>query len=323
MTRFLTACIVSLLVYWGLSAFVLTRPLEYGTLRDLLARKVALAAQQASPKILILAGSNGLYSHRCETIAAVLAMPCVNGAIAVGIGLDDVFARFTPTLHQGDIVYMPLEEAQYGRDQAATETGPDAAILFRHDRGLLTRLPPRRLVYAAFAVDLPGLVMSLAENLLVALHFPDPRLAFRGEINRYGDHIGHTAEKGRRYQPLLAIAHPGHATPEDVRAGYGASLVAAFVRQMAARGVLVIGGLPAGFDDSPPDPGTIAALQQLYTGNGGQFITLPGLSLYPRADFFDSPDHLDEEQQIRHSRAVAAALAGFTRTALTQAMTTP
>jgi hypothetical protein len=37
---------------------------------------------------VILAGSNGPYSHRCETIEPILGMPCVNGGIAVGIGLD-------------------------------------------------------------------------------------------------------------------------------------------------------------------------------------------------------------------------------------------
>jgi hypothetical protein len=47
----------------------------------------------------------------------------------------------------------------------------------------------------------------------------------------------------------------------------------------------------------------------IYQANGGTFAALPNLSRYPRADFFDSPDHLDEEMQIVHSQAVAALLA--------------
>jgi hypothetical protein len=69
------------------------------------------------------------------------------------------------------------------------------------------------------------------------------------------------------------------------------------------------GGLPTGFADSPPSPTMIAAIRAIYENNGGMFAALPNLSRYPRADFFDSPDHLNEEQQIVHSEAIAALLA--------------
>ena len=73
---------------------------------------------------MILAGSNGPYSHRCEIIEPILRMPCVNGGVAVGIGLDYLFARWQKALHSGDILYLPMEEAQYVRAPAATEVGP-------------------------------------------------------------------------------------------------------------------------------------------------------------------------------------------------------
>ena len=55
--------------------------------------------------------------------------------------------------------------------------------------------------------------------------------------------------------------------------------------------------------------GNVAAIRAIYEANGGTFAMLPNLSRYPRADFYDSPDHLNEEAQIIHSRAIAALLA--------------
>ena len=47
----------------------------------------------------------------------------------------------------GDIVYLPLEEAQYVRRRATSDLGPDAAIMLRHDRATLSdaaAAPPDR-----------------------------------------------------------------------------------------------------------------------------------------------------------------------------------
>ena len=85
-------------------------------------------------------------------------------------------------------------------------------------------------------------------------------------------------------------------------------MIARFVREASARGVRVIGGLATGLAKSPPPPATIAAIREIYEANGGTFAALPNLSRYPR-DFYDSPDHLNEETQIAHSRAIAALLA--------------
>ena len=103
--------------------FILDRPLALGFLRHQIDAKLARGASIDGPKLVILAGSNGPYSHRCETIEPILGMPCVNGGVAVGIGLDYLFARWQPLLHPGDIVYLPMEEAQYVRTRAGNRAG--------------------------------------------------------------------------------------------------------------------------------------------------------------------------------------------------------
>ncbi|MBV8615610.1 MAG: hypothetical protein JOY66_17845 [Acetobacteraceae bacterium] len=113
--RLLVACLASLAMYAVLFGCVLDRPLAYGFLEAQIDAKLARAAAIVRPKLVILAGSNAPYSHRCALIEEMLGTPCVNGGVAVGIGLDYLFARWRERLRPGDVVYLPMEEAQYAR----------------------------------------------------------------------------------------------------------------------------------------------------------------------------------------------------------------
>ncbi len=311
MKRLVAACLVSLALYATLFGGVLDRPLSLGFLREEIGAKLARGAAIGGPKLAILAGSNGPYSHRCEVIEPIVRMPCVNAGVAVGIGLDYLFARWRTLLHLGDVVYLPMEEAQYVRSRAANALGPDAAIMFRHDWRTLAALPPDRWAGAFFSSDLSDAVMAVLEEVLAATGFRDPRAAVTGSTNRWGDHVGHTLALAAVSRAVLADVNPVHATAEAVREGYGTKLVAAFVRWATARDIRVIGGLPTEFVDAPMPDATLAAIRRVYLSNGGGFLELANHSLYPRVDFFDTPDHLSEPFQILHSRAVGAALEGM------------
>jgi hypothetical protein len=110
---------------------------------------------------------------------------------------------------------------------------------------------------------------------------------------------------------VLAVVVPVHASAAAVREGYGTELIGGFVRWARANGIRVIGGLPTEFADSPMPVETMAAIRWVYLANGGGFLELGNYSRYPRADFFDTSDHLSEPFQIVHSRLVGAALAGM------------
>ena len=301
------ACLASLVLYGALFGAVLDRPLALGFLAQQIEARLARAGAVESPKLVILAGSNGAYSHRCETIEPIVGRPCVNGGIAVGIGLDYLFARWQAVLRPGDAVYLPMEEAQYVRSRSATETGPDAAIMLRHDRATLASLPDR-WAGAFFAFDLRALLMSLIERALVTGGFHDPRAAVTGTSNAWGDHVGHTPTLGAASQPVLATMTPQHPSAAQVRDGYGTALIARFLRWARAHGVVAIGGWPTGFADAPLPEDEVAAIRAVYAATGAGFLELPNRSRYPRAAFFDTADHLSEPWQIAHSVALAAAL---------------
>lgn len=304
----LRTCAASLLLYALVFGFVLDRPLSLGFLQHQLEAKLAHAASLDGRKLLILAGSNGPYSHRCQVIEPILAMPCVNGGIAVGIGLDYLFARWQRRLRPGDVVYLPMEPAQYIRPRAATEVGPDAAIMFRHDWRTLASLPPTRWLAALFSFDLRTALMSPIEAALVVAHFHDPRTEVTGATNAWGDHVDHTQALAATSQSALADVVPRYPTSQQIRDGDGSVLIIRFIRWSNAHGIQVIGGLPTEFSDAPIPDRTIAAIRSLYLTSGAEYLELPNASGYPRSAFFDAPEHLNEPWQIIHSTAVAEGL---------------
>jgi hypothetical protein len=337
--RLVCAALLSLALYAVLFGAVLDRPLELGFLAHELDARLARAATIHGPKLVILAGSNGPYSHRCEVIEPMLDLPCVNGGVAVGIGLDYLFTRWRGQLHPGDVVYLPMEQQQYTASRLATALGPDAAIMFRHDWTTLAALSPKRWVAALFAFDLRAGLMSLIEMSLVAVRFHDPRAEASGTSNAWGDHVGHTASRGAESQAVLTAMMSPPTSAASIRNGYGAYLIAEFVTWARAHGVRVIGGLPTELALTPrPDlphpevlrpgtlrpgtlrPGTLrlgtsppmtrlAAIEAVYLRHGGEFLVLPNRSRYPSAAFFDTPLHLNEACQIAHSITLARALA--------------
>jgi hypothetical protein len=311
--RIAGACVASMALYVAAFSLVLDHPLSLGFLRQQIDTKVARGATINGPKLVVLAGSNGPYSHRCTVIAPLLHVPCINGGVAVGIGLDYLFARWKRVLHPGDIVYLPMEEAQYVRGRAETDVGPDAAIMLRHDWRTLARLPPDRWAGAVFSTDLRGTLMAPIEMALVAGGFQDPRDAVTGHTDAWGDHTGHTAARAAANAAVLAAAQPRHPDAAQISAGYGTTLIAAFLDWARAHDVRVIGGLPTGFADSPPPDASIAAIRAVYLAHGADFLELPNRSLYPRVAFFDTPEHLNETWQRIHSVAVAHGLAALLR----------
>lgn len=311
MRRLLFTCALSLILYGTAFACLLDRPLTLGALRDRIEANLTVGRATAQPKLVILAGSNGPYSHRCATIQALIGRPCINAGVAVGVGLDYLFARWKPVLHPGDVVYLPLEEAQYVRSRLTSDLGPDAAIMLRHDRTTLLSMPPRRQLAALFSGDLRGAVMSVIETTLVKDDFGDPRSAASGSFNQQGDHIGHTAALAAANQSALAAMVPFHPTAARITAGYGTQLVTGFIRWATAHGVRVIGGLPVGFTDSPVGLDEKAAIQAVFHNQGAPFLETTEGGRYPRSAFFDTPDHLNETAQIAHSNAVARGLEGL------------
>ncbi|HTQ72225.1 MAG TPA: hypothetical protein VMH92_12115 [Acidocella sp.] len=306
MRRLLVCALGSVALYLALCGLVLERPLSLEPLRLEMAQKTARLAALPSPKLVILAGSNGPFSHSCAVMGPMLGLACENAGIAVGIGLDEMFARYAPALHAGDVVYMPMELEQYAMTGAQYRALVDGALLLRQDRAMLLRLPPGRVLGALFCCTLGDGLEALAEMPLAALHMHSAAGMLAAEYDVEGDRVDNDLAEAD--EALLLGPARTEPTAAEIEDGYGTNLIAHFVAQERANGVIVIGGWPADFADARISDGARAAVRQVY---GAGFLSLPGESLYPRRDFFNSEDHLAKPCQYEHSIEVAKGMGGM------------
>lgn len=298
------AITVSLVLYLAVFS-VVQRPLTLGDMVRQLDLKLAYARAVNSPKIVVLAGSNGRYSHRCESIAQILGRPCANASIASGIGLDFLLEQFDAVLRPGDLVYMPLEYEQYTANAAAMHGGAQNAVLVR-SRGpaYVGSLDATRLLGVFGAYDLPFMIRGLSEMALARNGFR--RRTGSDTLTPQGDEMGHTAEKGQAYKDFVLRAPPP-ATSVVPSPEVSSTLHAFLARQLNKR-VMVLGGLPTVPADTVIADRDIERIRELYTSAGQHFATTQELSRYPRSCFYDTPYHLTEECQMLHSDAVADLL---------------
>ena len=286
---------------------VVHRPLVVGEIQKQLDYKLAYARQIQSPKIVIFAGSNGRYSHRCEMLTAATGMPCVNASIGVGIGLDFLLDQWQALLRSGDRVYMPLEYSQYRFSNAQMHGGLQNALIVHSQRDYLWSLGTRRIVAAYGSFDLPFLVHGMVEMALERKGFH--RRSSTDSLTPQGDESGHTAQHGEAYAAYL---RSGRFAQIDVpKTSDAVGVIETFLRQARRNGVVVIGGLPTVPDSLVVKPQDIERLRMLYEAQGQRFMVLPNESRYPLACFFDSLYHLNEACQKTHSAAVGAQLAGL------------
>ena len=306
MRRLLLCCGLSLLCYAGIFGFIADRPLSLGLLRVEILQKTARMAMLPSPKLVILAGSNAPYSHSCAVIGAMLNMPCENAGIAVGIGLDDLFARYAALLHAGDVVYMPMEMQQYVLTRGQNDAAADDEILLRHDKSVLARLPADRIIGAIFCCSFADLIEGIAELPMArTTRFAAPSV-LSTQYDIEGDRIDNAlADADPAVLHLQTRVPP---SPQMIEAGYGTALLRHFVAQESRIGVTVIGGLPTDFSTVALPAENLAAVSTIYTSAGGKMLVMADHSEYPAADFYNSEDHLVRPCQTMHSVLVARAL---------------
>lgn len=293
---------IAFLAYF-LAYKIISKPLTDGEIVRLIDKKTALLKKSAPQRLIILAGSNGRFSHSCAEIQKSIDHPCINASLMAGIGIDYILEIYRPLLKKGDIIYMPYEYEQYNQNKNTVFSGPDNSILWRTDLDTLSSLGIERTVRASFFADAKYFIHGIIEMGLSKRGIK--RRFDESSINEQGDQIGHTRELGRSYEnflksksatiPLLQFSKN---TP------YSTEIISKFLLSAKRQGITVIGGFPTTFDDIKIPDQTRAELQKLFRSNGQHFVETQSLSQYPRSCFFDMPYHLNEECQKEHSRRV-------------------
>ena len=303
------ALLASVVLYLAVFS-VVRRPLTTGVVGEALRERGAYARSLASPKLLVWAGSNGRYSHRCETLSRVTQLPCANLSVAMGVGIDVQLRLYEHLLNKGDIVYMPLEYGQYSVGRDEMEGGIENATLVQDEQALLWSLEPRRIVRAYGSFDLTYLIHGVIELTLQATGV-QRRAGTTESSNVQGDVTGHTAALAAPYAGFLQKAAAGGVTKPLPMDSHALRVIEAFVERCRARGVTVVAGLPTVPETTPLDERFIAHLADVMQRHGQVLLLLPNRSRYPLACFYDTLSHLHESCQVRHSEAVGTALRPF------------
>ena len=256
------AAAASLLVYAVIFAFIVHKPLTVGVMQGYYANKLSYLKDIDDSKVVLLAGSNGRFSHRCETMEPLLGMPCSNMSVSADLSLDYQLDIIKPYLNTGDIVYLPLEFGALSGTKQEVMAGVEQPYVVAYDHDYLKDMGVEKLVHALFYFDLKFLISGLGEMLLDSMHVK--RRFSPDTLTRQGDESGHTLEKGAPYREVLATLEWSSPAPEKFSGdSFKAGILGDFLDWAAERKIQVIGGLPTTFDDAPMSDEFIARHQQI------------------------------------------------------------
>ena len=308
------ACISSILIYLLVVAFVVKKPLTMGFIHEAQQVRAAYWRAHPGPKLVIIAASNGLFSHRAEVMERVLGIPCLNGSTIGQFGLDVQIALAKRWLKPGDIVFMPLEYTSYALTNEQIDKSEANSYIIAYAPGLLHDFGWHRVLCVLFHFDLKYLISAVVEMGLAEVGIS--RRFNKGSLTPQGDMQGHTESMGKEYRGYVRSLPQASPSEELLHKKFPGEIVLEhFLRWAKEHHIRVIGALPTVFNDRPISDKVIAKIASLYQSQGQEFLLLPNRSQYDRHCFYDTDYHLNEASQIAHSELVAKYLQSWLRCA--------
>jgi hypothetical protein len=304
------AALISVLAYLLLFVLVVNKPITIGIVGDYMNHKIAYLAKHANEKkIVIFAGSNGRFSHRCETIEHIANVPCANMSVAAGYSLTWQLSHFQQYLRRGDVLYLPLETQSVDDTEVV---GSEAPFMVAYSKADLLHLNSSELIHTLFGFDIRFLLSGLGE---MALRHAGVKSRFSPDtLTPQGDERGNDDIKAVPYQDFVNHMPLPVLTEADFKSESNWKDAVQILDWASSRGVVVVGGLPTMVDEVHLPDDAIAFLRNLYAKRGQCFLVLPNESRYPRSYFYDGLFHLRESHQIAHSELLAPYLADVLRT---------
>ncbi len=299
------ACLASLAAYVCIYAFWVKKPVTFGWLHDsMLAKYGRLASLKNVRKLVILAGSNGRYSHSAKVFSEKLGINAVNMSIAASISVPYQIEQIKPYLSRGDIVYLPLETFNYCAPEKSYLRSTEGFFNLLYDKHAFFQMDIKKQYYAFSHTNIDVIVEDAIEKIMVVAGIKK-----RDDLqNEYGDQIGHTPEIAKKYKKYLKSQWHNYKAFVFDPNSYGTVKIGEFLKWAKERGITVIGGLPTTPTAWKIDDSFISALKDFYLKNGQKFVELPCRSQYGIEAFFDTTMHLNEKWQKIHSESVCDAI---------------
>lgn len=299
--------LLSLLSYVVLFSFMLKKPLTLGIWSKVYEKKKSYSELIGSrKKIVIVAGSNGIYSHRCSEIEKVVGLKCLNASTAAMSGIDFILEKSKEFVNPGDIVILPLEYDFYTLNEyEVTYASAANNYIAQYEREYLFKLGNRKILPILLSFDFKYPFSSIVEIGLDA--WGVKRRFDIDEINANGDMINHTKGKGIPYKHYLSSitqVQPSEALLNEA-AFASQTIIEQYIQWCHNHHVMVFGSFPTTFNDRNINPEILMKIKSLYYNKGAGFIETDSDSQYRRDCFYDTGYHLNEECQIVHSKKIA------------------
>ena len=306
----LIAFILSLIFYVVVFSYVIHKPITIGIMRDYYDLKFDYLEKIDQRKIIVLAGSVGRFSIRCETIEVLTETPCSNMSLTIHMPIDYQFNLIKEYLNEGDLIYLPYEYEILRRKKEDMSAFNDLPYFVAYDKKYLFKLDTKRFLSALFYFDIRFLISGIGEMILKTIGI-NKRFTI-DTMTTQGDESKHTLERGIKYQEYIQSLEWQKPDLESYSINsYNGEILSEFMEWAMMRNIRVIGGLPPTFNDETIDDSYIMHIRAFYEDNGHTFIQLDNKSQYPRAYFYDKPYHLTEEYQIQHSSEISELLKSY------------
>lgn len=308
---YIISSILSLFIMTFIMIFVFDKPLIVGWGKVAYDKKYEhfMDNDGSGGNVVIVAGSNGFFSHRCEEIEKALRMNCTNYSVSAGLGLSYILEKSKEVITNGSLVILPLEYNFYnGNREESIKSNLGNVHILENDIKYLFDFGVERSLYIIFSKDFKYIFGSILENILDVIGFQ--RRFNISTLNDNGDMVGHTREKSEPYMSYVYSQSPVRPTLNVCNDNYYKDLIAKYIDYVHSIGGQVYGSYPTTFKGklSDDEKKALKCIYDLYKKNGAGFIELDNNSMYPKESFYDTAYHLNEQSQIKHSEKIAEYL---------------
>ena len=157
--------VISIIIYTVAFGFIFKKPLTIGYCKDAYNKKKDYLLKCNGSKFVIIAGSNGLFSHSAKVIEKEIGINGINYSLDAGLGIDLILEKGKEVLKQGDIVILPLEYGFYNQgENDVTFTANGNSFIFQYDTSYLFKFGPQKFMASIFSFDLKYLISAIIES---------------------------------------------------------------------------------------------------------------------------------------------------------------
>jgi hypothetical protein len=270
--------------------------------------KLQAARRAASPKILIISGSNGHFGISAEQIQKSTGRPTINLAVFAGCTSDFLLWNLQRTARPGDIVLLPLEYSYYQKQIFGGELFH--SYLLAHEADYVRHLPLAE--HLQLLLETKPFRIFLGHFSRWSSHLLLPKESFLRHLNANGDEImNQPSDQTPAYHTALE-KFPGISLETygaEVPSIQGLRRLAAWCRD---NHVTLLATYPSLLQNpiytQPRFQEFFSFIQNFWHEQSIPILGTANQFMYPLPDFFDTEYHLNAPARTRRTETILQLL---------------